>query len=88
MTDTVTRVGAVEIAVHGWDVARACGYNRSIPAPLAEEMLWLAAVLVTDDDRPARFAPPVALSPLASPGARLVAFLGREPCEPPVPGLP
>jgi uncharacterized protein (TIGR03086 family) len=75
----VTRTGAIEIAVHGWDVARACGYNRPIPPALAEELLDVAPLVVTDSDRPARFAAPVAVSPLAGPADRLLAFLGRHP---------
>lgn len=73
----VTTAGAVDIAVHGWDVARACGDNRPIPDALAEEMLDLAPLLVTDADRPARFAAPVPVPSWASAGERLVAFLGR-----------
>jgi uncharacterized protein (TIGR03086 family) len=78
-TSIVTSTGAVEVAVHGWDVARACGDNRPIPAPLAEEMLELAFLFVTDADRPGRFAAPVELPPLAGPADRLIAFLGRRP---------
>ena len=75
----LTGTGALEVAVHGWDVARACGLHRPIPAPLAEQMLDLAPLFVTDADRPGRFAAPVPVPPLAAPGDRLVAFLGRCP---------
>jgi uncharacterized protein (TIGR03086 family) len=75
----VTSAGAVEVAVHGWDVARASGHDRPIPPLLAEEMLELSPLFVTDADRPSRFAAPVDVSPLASPGDRLIAFLGRHP---------
>lgn len=75
----VASTGAVEIVVHGWDVARACLRDRPIPPSLAEEMLQLSALFVTDDDRPVRFAPRVAVSPLATASDRLVAFLGRHP---------
>ena len=78
-TSIVTSVGAVEIAVHGWDVAQACGQRRPLPDQLAEEMLWLCHLFVTETDRPARFAAPVAVPPHAGPGDRLVAFLGRSP---------
>lgn len=78
-TSIVTGTGAVEITVHGWDVARACGHERPIPPPLAEEMLELSPLLITDADRPGRFAAPVEVSPLATPGDRLLAFLGRHP---------
>ncbi|HEU4426234.1 MAG TPA: TIGR03086 family metal-binding protein [Pilimelia sp.] len=75
----VTAVGAVEVAVHGWDVAEACGHPRPIPPALAEDLLELAPLFVTDTDRPARFAARVEVPPLANPSDRLVAFLGRRP---------
>ncbi|ONI84250.1 TIGR03086 family protein [Actinosynnema sp. ALI-1.44] len=71
--------GAVEITVHGWDVARACGVDRPVPEELAEQLLQLAGLFVTDHDRPERFAAPVPMSGAAQPGDRLVAFLGRIP---------
>lgn len=80
-TGIVTSTGAIEIAVHGWDVARSCGLDRPIPASLAEELLQLAPLFVTDADRPARFGPAVDVPPLAGPGQRLVAFLGRRPAR-------
>ena len=75
----LTRAGALEIAVHGWDVARACGEDRPIPAELAEQLLDLLPVLVTDADRVERFAAPIAVPPSAGPGDQLVARLGRRP---------
>jgi uncharacterized protein (TIGR03086 family) len=80
LTDVIIScAGAVEIAVHGWDVARACGQDRPIPHKLAAELLQLAELFVSEDDRPERFARPVSTSPAAGPGERLVAFLGRKP---------
>jgi len=78
-TAIVASTGAVEITVHGWDVAQACGADRPIPKALAAELLDLCALLVSDIDRPARFAAAVAVSPHADPGDRLLAFLGRKP---------
>jgi uncharacterized protein (TIGR03086 family) len=75
----VTATGALEVAVHGWDIAQACGSSRPIPPQLADAMLPLVPLLVTDADRPVRFAAPVAVSPLADSAERLVAFLGRTP---------
>lgn len=71
--------GAVEIAVHGWDVSQAVGRPREIPAALAEELLPVIPLIVTSDDRDVRFADPVLVSPIASPGDRLIAYLGRHP---------
>lgn len=75
----VTCAGAVEITVHGWDVAQACGRHRPIPPNLAGELFELAQLFVTPADRPGRFGLPVALSDQACQGERLVAFLGRIP---------
>jgi uncharacterized protein (TIGR03086 family) len=75
----LTSTGAIEIAVHGWDVARACGQRRPIPPRLAQELLVLASLLVRRADRPARFAPPVRPAPQATPSDHLLAFLGRHP---------
>jgi uncharacterized protein (TIGR03086 family) len=69
--------GALEVAVHGWDVATTCGHDAPLPSALAEELLDLAPRLVTDADRPARFAPPVT-PPSGSPSDRLLGFLGRR----------
>ncbi|MGH3947728.1 MAG: TIGR03086 family metal-binding protein [Pseudonocardiaceae bacterium] len=78
-TGIVTGAGALEVAVHGWDVAQACGRPRPMPPPLAEELLPMAALVVTDADRPARFAAPRDLPPAAGPAGLLLAFLGRRP---------
>jgi len=75
----VTGTGAIEIAVHGWDVARACGGHHPIPPALADELLDLAPLLVTCAERPGRFDRPVAVPPGAGPADRLLAFLGRDP---------
>jgi uncharacterized protein (TIGR03086 family) len=71
--------GAIEVTIHGWDVAVACGLHRPIPDDLADELLDLSAVLIGDSDRPGRFGPPVPVPADAAPGERLLAFLGRSP---------
>jgi uncharacterized protein (TIGR03086 family) len=76
----VAATGALEVAVHGWDVARACGYCRPIPPALAEELLELSPLLVRGKDRATRFADSIEPGPSAEPSDRLVAFLGRRPC--------
>jgi uncharacterized protein (TIGR03086 family) len=81
-TGIVTGTGAIEVAVHGWDVARACRRQRPIPPSLAEEMLDLSPLFVTLADRPTRFAAPVDVPSRAAPGDRLLAFLGRDPYTP------
>ncbi|MDQ1044266.1 TIGR03086 family metal-binding protein [Streptomyces sp. V4I2] len=71
-------VGAVEIAVHGWDVAQAYARGRPIPEALAAELLPVARCVVEEADRGVRFAEPVAVSSCAPPEARLLGFLGRR----------
>jgi uncharacterized protein (TIGR03086 family) len=83
----VACTGAVEIAVHGWDVSAArgragrggagCGGACPIPAPLATRMLRLCPLLVAG--REGLFADPVDVPAQASPGDRLVGYLGRHP---------
>jgi uncharacterized protein (TIGR03086 family) len=73
----VACTGAVEIAVHGWDVSAARGRGAQIPPGLAARMLSLCPLLVTS--REGLFAPPVQVPPQASPGNRLIAYLGRNP---------
>ncbi len=89
----VACTGAVEIAVHGWDVsaarARAGRDSASpdrgtsqipIPAALATRMLRLSPLLVAG--REGLFAVPVEVPAQASPGDRLVSYLGRHPGAP------
>ncbi|MFG2462936.1 TIGR03086 family metal-binding protein [Streptomyces sp. NPDC048523] len=71
-------VGAVEITVHGWDVARSCGRSRPIPEGLAAELLSVAQRVVGEEDRGVRFAEPVPVPSGARPETRLLAFLGRH----------
>jgi uncharacterized protein (TIGR03086 family) len=81
----VACTGAVEIAVHGWDVSaarawagRAGGVRETpIPAALATRMLRLGPLLVAG--REGLFGVPVAVPAQASPGDRLVGYLGRHP---------
>ncbi|MBG6090330.1 TIGR03086 family metal-binding protein [Actinomadura viridis] len=75
----VAGTGAVELVVHAWDAARACGEDLPIPVPLAERLLRLAPLLVPDHARPGLFGPPAEAPAGAPPGDRLVAFLGRDP---------
>jgi uncharacterized protein (TIGR03086 family) len=75
----VTSAGAIDVAVHGWDVGRACGTGRPIPEELALDILPILPLLVTGADRPGRFAEPVPVPPGATAGDRLVAYLGRDP---------
>jgi hypothetical protein len=85
----VTCAGAMEIAVHGWDVSAACGRAgcggvRPIPDVLATRMLRLCPLLVVG--REGLFAVPVEVPAQASPGDQLIGYLGRDPRIPWIPG--
>lgn len=77
--NAVACVGALEIAVHGWDISRACAIRRPIPRALAADLLAIAPLLVAEGGRSPLFAPPVIPAPAAGPSDRLAAFLGRDP---------
>jgi uncharacterized protein (TIGR03086 family) len=79
-TGVVTCTGAIEIAVHGWDVRAARGRGSPIPPALATRMLRMSPLLVTG--REGLFGNPVQVPAQASPGDQLVAYLGRHPAPP------
>jgi uncharacterized protein (TIGR03086 family) len=71
-------IGAIEIAVHAWDVSQACGTGQPIPEPLAAALLPTAVTLISDDDRPRQFASARGVPAGANASDRLTAFLGRR----------
>jgi uncharacterized protein (TIGR03086 family) len=75
----VTAVGAVEITVHGWDIAEACRCPRPIPPALATSILGIIPLVVTHVTRNVQFAGAIPAAPQACPSDRLVALLGRNP---------
>lgn len=75
----VAAAGALEIAVHGWDVGISTGHPAPIPSDLAVELLDHADQLVSAADRPSRFGVPVPQSDHASPSRQLLGLLGRDP---------
>lgn len=70
--------GAIEVAVHGWDISAACGRPRPIPASLASALLDAARVLLPDSARAGLFAQAIPPPPTATEGDRLLAYLGRS----------
>jgi uncharacterized protein (TIGR03086 family) len=80
-SSVLTSAGALEIAVHGWDVAVTCGLRRPLPDALATDLLRLAPMLVTEADRPTRFGHPLPSRPDDTASDRLLAFLGRDPAD-------
>ena len=75
----VTAVGALEITVHGWDIAEACRCPRPIPPALATSILAIIPLVVTQVTRNVQFAGAIPAAPQACPSDRLVALLGRNP---------
>lgn len=70
--------GALEVTVHGWDVGRACGLDHPVPLALAEDLLSYAPLLISEADRPHRFAPAVPTGAEATADAELLGLLGRR----------
>ncbi|MCC8249399.1 TIGR03086 family metal-binding protein [Saccharothrix luteola] len=69
----------LDLAVHGWDLARGVDAGSPLDAELAEALLGV----FDDEDQGWRewgdFGTPAAVEPDADPPARLVALLGRRP---------
>jgi uncharacterized protein (TIGR03086 family) len=55
---TVQCVGALEVAIHGWDISQACGRCRPIPETLAFGLLAVAPLLIPGAGRRGLFNPP------------------------------
>ncbi|WP_436777530.1 maleylpyruvate isomerase N-terminal domain-containing protein [Yinghuangia sp. YIM S09857] len=77
--ELMAAAGALEIAVHGWDIARSCRRDTPIPAAIAVELLSVGMLLVPENDRHPLFAPRTPVATVACPSDRLVAYLGRDP---------
>jgi len=73
---------AREQFTHGWDLARAVGYDVDLDPELARELLGRARIEIVDAYRGpegvALFGPVVEAPAGASPADRLAAFLGRS----------
>lgn len=80
-TSRLAQAAALEIAVHGWDVAQATGACTPLPAGLARALMPVATTLVGDGDRGPSFAGAARASYGAGAGATLLAHLGRREHE-------
>lgn len=69
---------ALEITLHGWDVAQATGSPARIPGDLASALLSVGAVVIGDDDRGPRFAARRPVAADAPADVRLLAWSGRS----------
>lgn len=74
---TVGLVGALEIALHGWDVGQACGSPRPLPPVLAMDLWAVARDHIAEAGPPCRVGPPLEVPDLATPQERLLAWTGR-----------
>jgi uncharacterized protein (TIGR03086 family) len=81
------RLGALEVAVHGWDLSAALGPGAVLPPRLAAALLPVAVAHAPQGDRvpsvgrsgrAPRFAPP-RVPPASDPSSLLLAHLGRDP---------
>lgn len=77
-TSVVVLAAALEITVHGWDVAQALGLDQPIPDRLARGLLPAAASLVSEADRGNQFGAPRPVPAEAADQDRLLGFLGRD----------
>jgi uncharacterized protein (TIGR03086 family) len=79
--DCLRTAGALEIAVHAWDISQACGQCLPIPDKLAAGLLAQALVLVPRLGRHPLFAAPAPAPLRPTPSDRLTAYLGRPSNE-------
>jgi uncharacterized protein (TIGR03086 family) len=77
--DELVLVGAVEAAVHGWDIDQGTRRARPIADELAARLLDALPRIVNRHTRGDSFAPPVLVSSDRPPADRLLAALGRDP---------
>lgn len=77
---TIGGIVLAEMVVHGWDLARATGYDTTIEPDLAEEALDISHGLLSPELRETGvFGPEVPISADDPLHDRLVAFVGRRP---------
>ncbi len=79
---TVVCVGEIEMVLHAWDIAQACGADRAIPSNLASGLLRLAPPIVEAGLAGRVFAEPLAAPTTATPGEQLLSLFGRRPSGP------
>ncbi|WP_309649245.1 maleylpyruvate isomerase family mycothiol-dependent enzyme [Nocardioides sp.] len=82
-TSVLALAAALEITVHGWDVAWAVGLDHPVPDALALQLEPVAQTLVTLADRGTRFAVAVPVDGRSGASALLLGHLGRRMTGPP-----
>jgi len=79
---TVVHVGAIEAALHAWDIAQACRIDRPIPPDIASALLWVSPPLARAGLAGHVFAEPLRAPATATPSDRLLALFGRQRARP------
>ncbi len=75
---TVVHVGAIEMAVHAWDIAQACRIDRPLPSGIASALLWVSPPLARAGLAGHVFAEPLPAPATATPSDQLLALFGRR----------
>lgn len=72
---------ALDVLVHGWDLAKATGQSTALDTALAEAMFGFARQAINDEagTRAPLIGPEIATTAAADATSRLVAYLGRQP---------
>jgi uncharacterized protein (TIGR03086 family) len=70
---------ALDVFVHGWDLARATGQSPDYDEALASEILAFGHQTISDETRAPRIGPEVRAPEGASALDRLIAYVGRRP---------
>jgi uncharacterized protein (TIGR03086 family) len=78
----VVYVGAIEMVLHGWDIAQACRADRTIPSDLASALLGVSPPLAAAGLAGHVFAEPLPAPTTATPSDRLLALFGRRSIGP------
>jgi len=73
----IVLTGALEVAVHAWDVGQVGRRARPMPPQLAQDLLPRAPLLLDSTARRDLFAAPIEPALGATAAQRLVAFAGR-----------
>jgi uncharacterized protein (TIGR03086 family) len=69
---------AIEMTVHGWDVARAADREATIPPDLAQDVLALAGSRIPSERDGLPFGLVMPVEVTAGPAERLLGFMGRR----------
>ena len=75
--DCLRTAGALEIAVHAWDISQSCGQRLPIPDEAAADLLAQVRLLVPRLGRHPLFAAPALAPPRSTSSDHLTAYLGR-----------